>query len=170
MSVDRHRRAARAIVRSADGHVLMMRGEDPVDPARGGFWFTPGGELDHGESVDDGIRRELREETGLEVAHVGPVVLRRRDRFPMLGETWYQDETVALVEVDTVFEPITTGLESLEASVITELRWFTADDLRAVDEAVYPRCLADLLDEIAATGPPPEPWFEDLSGPAPPSA
>ena len=168
MNGERHRRAARAIVRSADGRVLMMRGEDPADPGRGGFWFTPGGGIDDGESVDDAIRRELREETGLEVDRVGPVVLHRRDRFPMLGETWSQDETIVLVGVEAAFAPITTGLETLEASVITERRWFSVGELRAVDEAVYPRCLVDLLDAIAVTGPPLEPWVEDLSGSAHP--
>ena len=168
MSGERHRRAARAIVRSADGRVLMMRGEDPADPGRGGFWFTPGGGIDDGESVDDAIRRELREETGFEVDRVGPVVLHRRDRFPMLGEIWSQDETIVLVGVDVAFAPITAGLETLEASVITELRWFSVGELRAVDEAVYPVCLVDLLDAIAANGPPLEPWVEDLSGSAHP--
>ena len=48
---ERRRRAGRAIVRSADGRVLMIRGEDPGDLARGGFWFTPGGGLDDGESI-----------------------------------------------------------------------------------------------------------------------
>ena len=163
MTIERRRRAGRAIVRSADGRILMMRGEDPEDPLRGGFWFTPGGGLDDDESVEDGIRRELFEETGLDVGVVGPVVLRRRDRFPMLGEVWFQDETIHLVEVEDVFEPRTAGLEDVEASVITELRWLTAVELRGLGEDYYPKCLVELLDEIDAAGPPSEPWFEDLT-------
>lgn len=170
MTLERRRRAGRAIVRSADGRVLMMRGEDPEDPSRRGFWFTPGGGLDDDESVEDGIRRELFEETGLDVVALGPIVLRRRDRFPMLGEVWFQDETIHLVEVDAAFEPRTAGLEELEASVITELRWLTAAELRGLDEDYYPRCLAALLDEIETVGPPTEPWFEDLSDPDPAGA
>ena len=161
--IDRQRRAGRAIVRSADGRVLMFRGVDPGDRGRGGFWFTPGGGLDDDESVAQGLRRELIEETGLDVVDVGPVVLRRRDRFPMLGEVWLQDETVHLIDVEAVFEPEVGGLEDLEASVITEHRWLSAADLRSLGEAFYPNCLADLLDEIAAFGPPAEPWFEDLT-------
>jgi 8-oxo-dGTP pyrophosphatase MutT (NUDIX family) len=143
----------------------MIRGEDPGDRARGGFWFTPGGGLDDGESIEDGVRRELFEETGLDVARLGPVVVRRRDRFPMLGEIWVQEETVHLVEVASEFEPWTAGLEAVESSVITDFRWFSTTELRALDETFYPRCLADLLDEIDAAGPPSDPWFEDLTEP-----
>ena len=161
--IERRRRAGRAIVRSADGRVLMIRGEDPDDRERGGFWFTPGGGLDDGESVEAGVRRELLEETGLEVASVGPVVLRRRDRFPMLGEVWLQEETIHLIEVAEVFEPSTAGHHEIEASVTTELRWLSATELRTLDEEYSPTGLVELLEELDAAGPPSEPWFEDLT-------
>lgn len=163
MTVERHRTAARALVRAPDGRVLMIRGQDPADPGRGGFWFTPGGGLDVGESVEAGLRRELAEEIGLRDASIGPLVLRRRDRFPLLGEIWIQEETLHLVSADTAFEPDGSGLEETEASVITHFRWLSADDLRASPEPYYPRCLAALLDEIGERGPPAPPWSEDIT-------
>ena len=163
MTEVRHRRAGRAIVRAADGRVLMLRGEDPDDRSRGGFWFTPGGGLDDGETEVEGTRRELLEETGLVVDELGPLVLRRRDRFPMLGEIWVQDESIFLVEVDAVFDPDGAGLEELEASVITEFRWLSTAELRGVGDDFYPLCLAELLDELDVAGPPSDPWFEDLT-------
>jgi 8-oxo-dGTP diphosphatase len=42
-------------------------------PPRQGEWSLPGGLLELGESLADGVRREIREETGLDV-DVGPVV------------------------------------------------------------------------------------------------
>lgn len=46
------------------GRVLLARRGAP--PAKG-FWSIPGGKLSMGETLEQGVARELREETGLEV-------------------------------------------------------------------------------------------------------
>ena len=46
------------------GEVLVIkRGKPPFE----GRWSIPGGGLEHGERVIDAVRREVREETGLEI-------------------------------------------------------------------------------------------------------
>ena len=53
-----------------DGQVLLVqRGHEP----RKGLWTVPGGVVELGESLHDAIRREVQEETGLEI-EVGDVV------------------------------------------------------------------------------------------------
>ena len=56
--------AVAAVVLDDDGRVLMVeRGRPPSQ----GMWALPGGLLDMGEAVRDGVVREVREETGAEI-------------------------------------------------------------------------------------------------------
>ena len=53
-----------AVVLDAERRVLLVRrGQPPLL----GEWSLPGGALELGERLEDGIRREVREETGLNV-------------------------------------------------------------------------------------------------------
>ena len=50
------------------GRILMaQRGKAPLK----GWWSLPGGALEIGESLDCAVRREVREETGLEIEPLG---------------------------------------------------------------------------------------------------
>ena len=72
-----------AIVFDAQERVLLIRRGQP--PAQG-FWHAPGGKLEAGESLVEGVRREVKEETGLDVS-IGPimaVVERRQEGFHYL--------------------------------------------------------------------------------------
>jgi 8-oxo-dGTP diphosphatase len=61
--------AVGGVVLDGDRVLLVLR----ALPPRQGEWSLPGGQLELGESLVDGVRREVREETGLEV-RVGPLV------------------------------------------------------------------------------------------------
>jgi ADP-ribose pyrophosphatase YjhB (NUDIX family) len=53
-----------AVVLDAELRVLLVRrGQEPLL----GEWSLPGGALELGERLEDGVRREVREETGLDV-------------------------------------------------------------------------------------------------------
>jgi 8-oxo-dGTP diphosphatase len=62
----------RAIVRDHVGRVLLIRRSADVswDP---GLWELPGGKADHGETIEDALVREAREETGLALEVGRPV-------------------------------------------------------------------------------------------------
>jgi ADP-ribose pyrophosphatase YjhB (NUDIX family) len=53
-----------------DGHVLLVqRGREPAK----GLWGLPGGMLELGETLAEGVQREVLEECGVEI-EVGPLV------------------------------------------------------------------------------------------------
>jgi 8-oxo-dGTP diphosphatase len=55
-----------AILLRRDRILMAQRGKEPLK----GWWSLPGGALEIGESLHDGVCREVREETGLEVTPV----------------------------------------------------------------------------------------------------
>lgn len=56
-----------AIILRRDRILMAQRGKEPLK----GWWSLPGGALETGETLKDGIRREVREETGLEIRPLG---------------------------------------------------------------------------------------------------
>jgi ADP-ribose pyrophosphatase YjhB (NUDIX family) len=56
--------AVAAAVFDGQGRVLLVR---RARPPRAGQWGLPGGVLDLGERLHDGVRREVREECGIEI-------------------------------------------------------------------------------------------------------
>ncbi len=58
---------------TGSGFVVGPRGLLLLKHKRLGIWLQPGGHIDSGETPWEAALRECREETGLEVAFVGPV-------------------------------------------------------------------------------------------------
>lgn len=65
--------AVGAVITDERDRILLVKHK----PERGGVWqkkwICPGGELEMGETIGEGIKREVREETGLEIELVEPL-------------------------------------------------------------------------------------------------
>ena len=59
------------LLRQGDS-VLLVKQQKPEDPEP--RWALPGGYVERGESLLDVLRREVREETGLHVLEIGPLL------------------------------------------------------------------------------------------------
>ena len=60
--------AAKAVIANNKGQLLIMReAATYLDGTNRGRYHIPGGRLEKGEAFVDGLRREVREETGLEI-------------------------------------------------------------------------------------------------------
>jgi 8-oxo-dGTP pyrophosphatase MutT (NUDIX family) len=138
------RPSARILLLDGDGRLLLFRFDPPDRPP---FWATPGGALDPGETFAAGARRELREETGLDV-DCGPEVARRLAEFVDLeGLPVAADERYFLVRTETG-AIVTEGHTELERRVMRGWRWFTRAEIAAHDEPIFPGNLLDMLKRI----------------------
>ena len=61
----RQRIAAYGVCRDDDGRLLLARASSSLTLR--GRWFLPGGGVDHGESPEESLVREIEEESGLTV-------------------------------------------------------------------------------------------------------
>ncbi len=149
-SVTVERRAARALL-IADDAVLLIRACDPSQPERGEWWLTPGGGVEDGESLEDAAAREVLEETGYRVAagELGPVVATRVSEFDFDQVRYLQRDFFFALKVDR-FTPEIVGWDALEVRALLEPRWWSLDELEAMEETLYPNELADLLRALAA--------------------
>ena len=148
MSAARLRRSARLAVLDEQGRILLFRYERGQGSGEHA-WCTPGGGVNAGESFEDAARRELWEETGLRDVELGPCVWTRDVEFEMLGERVRSDERYYLVRVPA-WEVDTANMEDFERGFHRGHRWWSAAELAATDELVFPEPLAELLPPLAA--------------------
>ncbi|MEO6468935.1 MAG: NUDIX domain-containing protein [Acidimicrobiia bacterium] len=140
--------AARVLMVDRDGAVLLFRGSDPARPEAGTWWFTPGGGVDPGETLEEAARREVSEETGFNVEDVGSVRFERVVEFEFEGQRYHQHEHFFAVGVDR-FEPNVSGWTEIERRSMGEYRWWTAVEISASDETFYPVDLIARLDAFS---------------------
>jgi 8-oxo-dGTP diphosphatase len=121
-----------------DGRVLLTR---RAHPPFEGFWDIPGGFLEEGEDPLDGLRRELKEETGLEVDP---------GRFLGIWMDKYGGDSTAESTLNLYWTARVVGGEAAPADDVAELRWFDRDELPAPNELAFenvPLVLAAWRDE-----------------------
>jgi 8-oxo-dGTP diphosphatase len=102
-----------------DGKALIVkRAHEP----RKGEWSLPGGHLHLGESLEDAARREVKEETGLEV-ELGPII-ETFDRVHRDGDGRIRYHFVIIDYVCW-----SDGGEAMAGSDAEAVAWVTADDI-----------------------------------------
>jgi ADP-ribose pyrophosphatase YjhB (NUDIX family) len=115
-----------ALVVDADDRLLLVRrARDPY----GGAWDVPGGFLDEAEHPLDALRRELKEETGLEVEPV---------EFVGAWLDRYGDEPDAPTTLNLYWTARADGSDAVAGDDAAEVRWFPRDDLPPDGEIGFP--------------------------------
>jgi 8-oxo-dGTP pyrophosphatase MutT (NUDIX family) len=145
----RLRDAVRALVVDDEERVLLAR----FRFAGALVWATPGGGIEAGEGPLDALRRELLEEVGLADAVIGPVVWTRTHVVALADGYDGQRESIHLVRCAAFDPDPALSWDGLRAEGVTELRWWTLDELDASAEVFAPRRLAALLRVLLRDGP-----------------
>lgn len=121
-----------ALIEDEAGRILL--GRRAVEPYLG-MWDNLGGFLHEGEDVVEGLRREMREELGVEL-ELGPFFGAWVDR--------YGDGERAVATLNLYWRGRAIG-EPVGADDVAELRWFAADELPSRDELAF-TAVADVLE------------------------
>ena len=124
-----------ALIRDDQGRILLARRAG--DPGAG-LWDLLGGFLDEGEEPVEALRRELREETGLEI-EPGEFLGGIPDRYGEEGH-W---------TVNLYWEARLGAGEPEPADDVAELAWFPADALPPRAEFAFPNTV-ELLERAGA--------------------
>jgi TDG/mug DNA glycosylase family protein len=134
------RLAVRALVIDDDDRVLLVQYRRPVGAET--WWGTPGGGIDPGETDEQALARELREEIGLHEFELGPVLFEHVGLFPWARELFRQVNTTYLVRVRQ-HEPRATI--DLAAEGVVDVRWWSLKELEASDAQFAP---PDLVERV----------------------
>ncbi len=114
------------IITDADEKILLL--EHILRPASG--WGIPGGFLNQGEQPEEAVRRELREETGIELENVKMLRVR----------------TIKL-HIEILFRATSTGKAEVKSREIKSLGWFEVDkmpeEMSSVQKSIVEKVLRD---------------------------
>ena len=134
---ERQRLAAYGVLRDESGRLLLARAS-PALTLRG-RWFLPGGGVQHGEEPRESVRREIEEESGLDVV-VGSLL-------DVLSDVRTIPDGTNLHTVRLIF-----GVDSWEGTLRAEVdgttdavAWFTRDELAGLPLARYVQIVVDTL-------------------------
>jgi 8-oxo-dGTP diphosphatase len=120
----RHSVSVAAVITDEHERALLIQRAD------NGHWEPPGGVLELAETVEDGLRREVREETGLDV-----------ELGPLTGV--YKNMTRGIVAL--VFRCKITGGQFTANDEASAFRWASEADVRELTSEAYAVRVLDAL-------------------------
>jgi 8-oxo-dGTP pyrophosphatase MutT (NUDIX family) len=141
---NRHRLTSRILVFDENDRVLLLltKGMVPGEPIR---WLTPGGGVERGESHAEAARRELFEETGLEVDDLGEPVWSLDFVVDYEGGDHDTGHAEFYVHRTRSFEVSRDNWTEGELLDILEIRWWSLAELLATNDLYKPVELVDLV-------------------------
>ncbi len=125
--------AARAVVRDSSGKILFVRRRD------NGKWVMPSGSQELGETISDCMRRETREETGVEVTSATVMAIYN---YFATSDDIYQTLHVQFLVKEW------SGQVVKETDETTDARFWSVDEIRAAVPNKIPTYYLDVIDDL----------------------
>lgn len=118
----------KALLQNADGKFLFLKRNEPYEGEMECSWDIPGGRIKPGETQQQALIRELKEETGLELAVIIGVlavqdILRVHNRH--------------VVRVTYLAQAKERKRIMLDKKEHSEYKWFTLDELASIQLDMY---------------------------------
>ncbi len=121
---------AGAVIEDEAGRILLVKHR----PERGGYWqgkwICPGGRLEPGETIQEAIKREVKEETQLDISLVAPL-------HPFDRIVRSEDGRVTLHVIYIDYLARVTGGTVRPGSDIGEARWVTREQIPEIWEELH---------------------------------
>jgi ADP-ribose pyrophosphatase YjhB (NUDIX family) len=121
----RHSVSVAAVVVRDDDHVLAIKRAD------NGHWEPPGGVLELDETIEDGLRREVREETGLDVNSIA-----------LTGV--YKNMERGIISLVFRCQPVRTNVSG--DNEVADHRWLGRNEIQSLMDEAYAIRVFDALD------------------------
>lgn len=116
--------SAAAIITNSEGKVLLLN--HILRPHS--TWGIPGGFIEAGEQPETAIRRELREETGLELDDLTLIRVRTIDR-----------------HIEVLFRARGIGTAEIKSREITDLGWYSPNEMPAQTSKLQKYLIEEVL-------------------------
>jgi 8-oxo-dGTP diphosphatase len=119
MSREKFRTVVKALV-TKKGEILIGKKEEQNNHPISGEWHIIGGHLEHGEEIEEAVKREVKEETGLEV-EVHQVI-------DVMSFPWNDGDERDSLQI--LFHCQTIGGEAKPKDDLEEIKWVEPDQLK----------------------------------------
>jgi 8-oxo-dGTP pyrophosphatase MutT (NUDIX family) len=120
------RQVARGLVFDENGRILLVHWRDPVGGRE--FLEPPGGRHEPGESLEEAVRREVAEETGVVGVEVHGSVAELHKVFTFAGADYHSHEHYFVCTASGT-EARIPARDPLEQAGIVGVEWVPLDDL-----------------------------------------
>ncbi len=140
---------ARVLLFDQDDRVLLIHAKDPDVPDNH-WWELPGGGADPGEALPVTARRELAEETGILLDHLGPRLWDRETRFRYRGQEHHRRETVYLARVTDAAPTLRPRHTANEKAGLLGHHWWSKPELAVCTDKLLPPNLPALVADALA--------------------